>query len=68
LDKLKDTMQSKWPELKGKIRKHWSKISEDDLKHLTGKTNDLITLLRKRYGYGKVQAQIEIDNWLKEQE
>jgi uncharacterized protein YjbJ (UPF0337 family) len=68
LDKLKDTMQSRWPEMKGKIREHWAKITEDDLKHLNGKTGDLITMLRKRYGYGKVQAQIEIDNWLNEQE
>ena len=35
---------------------------------LSGKTNDLIIVLRKRYGYGKVQAEIEINNWLTQQE
>jgi uncharacterized protein YjbJ (UPF0337 family) len=68
LEKVRDALKLKWPELKGKIRTHWGKITEDDLQELTGKTNDLITVLRKRYGYGKVQAEIEIDKWLSQRE
>lgn len=64
MEKTDDALQTKWPGLKGKIRKRWGKITEEDLKTLSGKTNDLIILLRKRYGYGKVQAEIEINNWL----
>jgi len=68
LEKTKDALKTKWPELKGKIRKRWGKITEQDLEMLSGKTNDLIIILRKRYGYGKVQAEIEIDNWLTQQD
>lgn len=64
MEKMRDDLQTKWPGLKGQIRKRWGKITEEDLKTLSGKTNDLIILLRKRYGYGKVQAEIEINNWL----
>jgi len=68
LEKTKDALQSRWPKLKVKIRKHWGKVTEDDLRQINGQTNDLITVLRKRYGYGKVQAEIEINNWLSQQE
>lgn len=68
MEKTKDALKTKWPELKGKIRKRWGKITEQDLEMLSGKTNDLIIILRKRYGYGKVQAEIEIDNWLTQQD
>jgi len=50
--------------LKPKIRKHWGKISEEDMAHLTGNVEELINVLRKRYGYGKAQAEIEINTWL----
>lgn len=62
----KDFLQVKWSALKSEIRKQWGKITDDDLKNLNGKTEDLINVLRRRYGYGKAQAEIEIGNWLKD--
>lgn len=68
MEKTKDALLTKWPQIKGRIRIRWGKITAEDLKMLSGKTNDLIIVLRKRYGYGKVQAEIEINNWLTQQE
>ena len=31
---------------------------------LTGKQEELAGLLQQRYGYGKAQAETEINNWL----
>ncbi len=66
MDTTNEILQSRWPQLKVNIRRHWSKITEDDLKQLNGNSDNLIHVLRKRYGYGKVQAEIEINNWLAE--
>jgi uncharacterized protein YjbJ (UPF0337 family) len=68
LDATKDYMQLNWPKLKPQIRRHWSKITEDDMAKMNGTAEELINVLRKRYGYGKAQAEIEIDNWLLKQE
>jgi uncharacterized protein YjbJ (UPF0337 family) len=67
LDATKDYVQINWSLLKPKLRKHWGKITDDDMNQLHGKAEDLINVLRKRYGYGRAQAEIEIDNWLLEQ-
>ncbi len=67
MDTSNKYVQINWPFLKPKLRDHWKKITDDDLKHLNGKVEDLITILRKRYGYGKAQAEIEINNWLDQQ-
>jgi uncharacterized protein YjbJ (UPF0337 family) len=60
--------QIKWSSLKPKILKHWAKISENDLSQLNGNKEELVSILRKRYGYGRAQAEIEINKWLADQE
>ena len=54
----------KWSELKSHIHQRWSKLTDEDLSSLNSRTDDFVALLRERYGYGKVQAEIEISNWL----
>jgi len=60
----KDVLFGKWHELKGQVRQQWGKLTDDDLGQLSGKTEELTGLLQQRYGYGKAQAENEINNWL----
>ena len=59
-----DTLAERWPELKGAVKQRWSKLTDEDLASPHGKSADLVAALQKRYGYGKAQAQMEIDQWL----
>jgi uncharacterized protein YjbJ (UPF0337 family) len=51
-------------ELKGQVQQKWGKLTNDDLAQLSGKTEELVRVLQQRYGYARVQAEIEINNWL----
>ena len=64
MDETQDILMGKWHELKGKVRKQWGKLTDDDVTRLNGKTEELAGVLQQRYGYGKAQAKIEIDHWL----
>lgn len=64
MNTTREYLQMNWEMLKPKIRKHWGKITEDDLSRLNGNSEELINVLRKRYGYGKAQSEIELRNWL----
>ena len=68
MDTTKDILLGKWHELKGQVRQQWGKLSDDDLVRLSGKTEELVSVLRQRYGYGRAQAEIEINNWLRDHE
>jgi uncharacterized protein YjbJ (UPF0337 family) len=59
-----DRLTGQWPELKGQVQQHWSKLTADDLTPLNGTLADLVSVLRRRYGYGQIQAHLEIDQWL----
>jgi len=62
-----DIVQSKWPELKGQVKQKWGKLTDDDLQRLSGNTEELVGVLQQRCGYGKVQAEIEINDWVSAQ-
>jgi uncharacterized protein YjbJ (UPF0337 family) len=59
-----DILFGKWHEVKGLVRQKWGKLSDDDLTRMSGKTEELAGLLQQRYGYGKAQAENEINSWL----
>jgi len=64
MDANQDLLPGKWPELKGQVKQQWGKLTEDDLTRLSGKTAELVGVLQQRYGYGKAQAEIEINQWI----
>ena len=66
MDPRQDSLASRWPEVKGKVRQRWAKLTDADFAKLTGQTAELTRVLRQRYGYGQMQANGEINNWLRE--
>jgi uncharacterized protein YjbJ (UPF0337 family) len=64
MDATTDILHGKWHELKGLVRQQWGKLTDDDMTQLSGKTEELAGILQQRYGYGKAQANTEIDKWL----
>jgi uncharacterized protein YjbJ (UPF0337 family) len=61
-----DFLQGGWPALKGQVKRRWSKLTDGDVQRLSGKTDELAGILQQRYGYGKAQAKIEINQWVSE--
>jgi uncharacterized protein YjbJ (UPF0337 family) len=64
MNTTRDILFARWHELKGQVQQKWPKLTGDDLAQLSGKTEELVVVLQQRYGYAKVQAEIEINNWL----
>lgn len=60
----KDILQSRWHELKGFLQKRWGKLTEDDIAKQSGKQEELVLALRRRYGYAQAQAVMEINRWI----
>jgi uncharacterized protein YjbJ (UPF0337 family) len=61
-----DILQGEWPALKGQVKLRWGKLTDGDVQRLNGKTDELAGVLQQRYGYGKAQAKIEINQWVSE--
>jgi uncharacterized protein YjbJ (UPF0337 family)/ElaB/YqjD/DUF883 family membrane-anchored ribosome-binding protein len=50
-------------ELKGELKKTWSKLTDDDLTYLEGGSDTIVGKVQKAYGYTKDRAQQEFDSF-----
>jgi uncharacterized protein YjbJ (UPF0337 family) len=56
-----DTIKGNWKQITGKVKQKWGKLTDDDLTTIAGKRDELAGILQKKYGYGKDQAEQELD-------
>jgi uncharacterized protein YjbJ (UPF0337 family) len=59
-----DIIKGYWNEVKGKVKQQWGKLTDDDVTQMEGTYDELVGKLQKSYGYEKVKAQQEIDNFI----
>jgi uncharacterized protein YjbJ (UPF0337 family) len=59
-----DVFDGKWKEMQGQVKEWWGKLTDDDLKQVDGKADQLIGKLQQRYGYTKEQAEKELNDKL----
>jgi uncharacterized protein YjbJ (UPF0337 family) len=55
-----DRMAGNWPESKNTVRKRWSKLTDDDLRRINGKRDQLVSVLIERYALPKDQIELQI--------
>ncbi len=55
--------EGNWKQVKGKVKEHWGKLTDDDLNVIDGKRDQLEGKIQERYGIQKDIARKEIDAW-----
>lgn len=46
-------LEGAWKEVRGLVREHWGKLTDDDLDVIAGRRDRLIGMLQRRYGTAK---------------
>ena len=59
-----DVMKGKWKQLKGEVKSQWGKLTDDDLKNIAGKRQQLVGKLQERYGVLKGDIEKQVNEWL----
>ncbi len=57
----KDIFKGNWKQFKGKAKKQWGKLTDDDLDVIEGNTDILAGKIQERYGISKEEAKKQID-------
>lgn len=63
----KDILKGMWKQLRGEAKSKWGELTDDELDEVAGERDKLLGLLQEKYGYAKVKAGQEIDEFLLEQ-
>lgn len=58
----KDIFKGNWKQFKGKAKKKWGKLTDDDLDVVEGNADVLAGKLQERYGMTKEEAIEEIED------
>ena len=59
-----DQVAGEWKQLKGKVKERWGKLTDDDLEVISGRSDQLVGALQKRYGMAKDAAEAEVNEFL----
>ena len=59
-----DVLKGKWKQLKGEANTQCGKLTDDDLDQVEGNTEKLVGKVQERYGYGREQAEREVNQWI----
>jgi uncharacterized protein YjbJ (UPF0337 family) len=62
-----DKIAGNWKRFKGKVRKQWGRLTNDDLAVAQGRREELVGKIQARYGIDKEQADKQVEVWLQQQ-
>lgn len=55
-----DILSGRWKELKGSVKEHWGKLTNDHLDEIDGKSEKLVGKLQHEYGLSKEEAEKQV--------
>lgn len=61
MNKLNKAFENNWDDIKGKIKKQWKKLTQDDIEQINGSYEEFINKLKNSYNYetDKIEEQIK---------
>jgi uncharacterized protein YjbJ (UPF0337 family) len=60
-------VEGNWKQMTGKAKAQWGKLTDDDLKVVAGRREELVGKVQERYGLTKDLAQKQVDEWIHKQ-
>jgi uncharacterized protein YjbJ (UPF0337 family) len=57
----KNQAQGKWDQIKGRAKKNWGKLTDDDFKRAEGSVDKLYGLIQEKFGDTKEAIKAKLD-------
>ena len=58
-------VETKWSEVRGRIREKWSRLTHDDLERMKGEREAIALRIQRRYGMPRERAQRAVDELIR---
>jgi uncharacterized protein YjbJ (UPF0337 family) len=59
----KDVLESQWIQIRDILSEKFSYLTEEDIRQINGRYDQLVSKLQQKYGYTKEEAEERIRNW-----
>jgi uncharacterized protein YjbJ (UPF0337 family) len=61
-----DVLKGQWKQLRGRIKKHWGRLTDDDILEIRGDRDLLLGKIQALYGRSREEAERDFDRWAEE--
>ena len=58
-----EQVESKWKQLMSSAKENWSKLTDDDLRKISGKREQLAGKIQETYGITRREAEKQVWDW-----
>src|SRR5262245_50447700 len=62
----RELFENQWTQIRIYVRDRWGNLTEEDIRQINGRYDQLINKLQQRYGYTRDEAEDEVRNWTPE--
>jgi uncharacterized protein YjbJ (UPF0337 family) len=60
-----DILEGKWKQVRGRVKEAWGVLTDDELDQIDGRRDRLVGKVQERYGYTRMEAEEEVDRFLR---
>jgi uncharacterized protein YjbJ (UPF0337 family) len=62
----KDQFGRKWHEIRGRVKAHWSRLTDNELEQVKGSSEILIGMIQEKYDEPRKAIEFQLDRFLEE--
>ena len=59
-----DQIKGDWHQLSRRLKEKWAKLTNEDLRAISGSRGQLVTVLQEHYAYDKDRAETELNKFI----
>ncbi len=59
----KELLETQWSQVRDILKEKFTNLSDDDIKQINGRYEELVAKLQQRYGYSREEAEERIRSW-----
>lgn len=58
-----DQVKGNWHQVKGTIKTHWGRLTDDELDQIDGEREKLVGKIQERYGIAREEAEKQVNSF-----
>lgn len=59
----RDVIETQWPKIREHLNEKFSNLTEEDIRQINGRYDQLVAKLQQKYGYSREEAEERIRSW-----
>jgi uncharacterized protein YjbJ (UPF0337 family) len=59
----RELLQTQWPQIRELLREKFSNLTDEDIRQINGRYDELVIKLQQKYGYNREEAEERIRSW-----